>query len=75
MSNTNKSTESTKRGSNITPKTRKSYFNSDAFQKRTKDAIEHYRGYLNGRPVSRAQKEALKYFAAPFDRGDDKFKK
>jgi hypothetical protein len=68
MSNTTKTTKTKTRGSNITPKTRKSYYNSDSFSKRVKDGIENYQVYLNGRSPNRAQKEAIKFFAAPFER-------
>jgi len=61
------------KGNNLTPKTRKSYFNNDLFRKKTKDGIEAYKVYqsMGGNyKLTRAQTETIKFFAAPAERDD-----
>ncbi len=65
---------SKKRGSNLMPRTRKSYYNSDVFKKNVKDGIESLQVYLSGKgqTITREHKEAIKFFAAPFERDSNK---
>ena len=67
-------TQEKKKGSNLTPRTRKSYFNSESFRNKTKNGIEQLKTYLinKGETLTRAHIETVKYFNAPLEREDRK---